>query len=258
MKPSRQSGVGHYIYLSFLMLMVIVVGIAKIITFVASPTEAETVGRVTEPAETQVVTVTRVPAHVNHDPVMDADPEVDPPEVSTTAPVEETTAVTEIATTLPETVVETEPIVEVVEYVEPEPIYEPEPVQSYDWTVPIELTPQERDAFAALIMLESQGESMECKRAVASVVLNRMLNDNRTLYEVLYADNQFEPAPYIASTVGNEDCYAAVDYVLANGPTIPRYVTYFAIYYFDFAIPYTVIDHTYFSYTQYEWERVNG
>lgn len=172
--------------------------------------------------------------------------------------VVETTVETqeEVIETEPETV-EVEVVTETpeVEYI-PEPVYEP--IQTTDWEVPIVLTPEERDAFAALIMLESQGESMECKMAVASVVLNRMINDNRTLYEVLYADNQFEPAPYIASTVGNEDCYAAVDYVLANGPTIPRYVTYFATYYFGFATPYTVIDHTYFSYTQVEWNKVNN
>lgn len=136
-----------------------------------------------------------------------------------------------------------------------EPVYEE---VLWDESYIVQLTESERRDFAALIMLESQGESMECKKAVASVVINRMRINGLSLREVLYADNQFEPAPYISSTEGNADCYEAVDYVCAYGPTIPLYVTYFATYYFGFAIPYTVIDHTYFSYSPYIYNTVMG
>ena len=104
---------------------------------------------------------------------------------------------------------------------------------------------------ATLVYLESGTESFECQKAIASVVIHRMQNDDLTLQEVIYAKNQFSPAYLIAQSEPSESTLQAVREVLQDGPTIPNYVTFFrADYYHDWSeliIPYCVIDHTYFS-----------
>lgn len=104
---------------------------------------------------------------------------------------------------------------------------------------------------ATLVYLESGTESFECQKAIASVVIHRMQNDDLTLQEVIYAKNQFSPAYLIAQSEPSESTLQAVREVLQNGPTIPNYVTFFrADYYHNWSeliIPYCVIDHTYFS-----------
>lgn len=135
--------------------------------------------------------------------------------------------------------VQEEPVIPVVEYVEPEP----EPYMEMGESDVYEL--------ATLVYLESGTESFECQKAIASVVIHRMQNDNLTLQEVIYAKNQFSPAYLIAESHPSDSTLAAVKDVLQNGPTIPNYVTFFrADYYHNWSeliIPYCVIDHTYFS-----------
>lgn len=135
--------------------------------------------------------------------------------------------------------VQEEPVIPAVEYVEPEP----EPYMEMGESDVYEL--------ATLVYLESGTESFECQKAIASVVIHRMQNDNLTLQEVIYAKNQFSPAYLIAESHPSDSTLAAVKDVLQNGPTIPNYVTFFrADYYHNWSeliIPYCVIDHTYFS-----------
>lgn len=104
---------------------------------------------------------------------------------------------------------------------------------------------------ATLVYLESGTESFECQKAIASVVIYRMQNDDLTLQEVIYAKNQFSPAYLIAQSEPSESTLQAVREVLQNGPSIPNYVTFFrADYYHNWSeliVPYCVIDHTYFS-----------
>lgn len=103
--------------------------------------------------------------------------------------------------------------------------------------------------FATLVALEGSIESYECQCAIASVVLNRMTTEHKSLQEVIYAENQFEPADMISSSSPTESTLRAVKQVLQDGPTIPEYVTFFrADFYFDWVDPYVNIDHTYFSY----------
>lgn len=109
----------------------------------------------------------------------------------------------------------------------------------------------ELSMLSALIFLEAGSESFECQKAVGSVVINRMNVDNQSMYDVIYAPNQFSPASQIPDTIPTQSCIDAAEYVLRHGSTIPTYVTYFrANYYFDWAIPYANIDNTYFSYTR--------
>lgn len=104
---------------------------------------------------------------------------------------------------------------------------------------------------ATLVYLESGTGSFECQKAIASVVIHRMQNDDLTLQEVIYAKNQFSPAYLIAQSEPSESTLQAVREVLQDGPTIPNYVTFFrADYYHNWSeliVPYCVIDHTYFS-----------
>lgn len=114
------------------------------------------------------------------------------------------------------------------------------------------LSDEEIRDFSALVYLEAGGESYECMKAVASVVINRMENSNSSLYDIIYAPNQFEPAHNIPYTTPSEDAINAVNEIIANGPCLPKNVTFFRAGYYhnwsDLIQPYTVIDHTYFSY----------
>ena len=127
-----------------------------------------------------------------------------------------------------------------------------ESLDSESVTTYYELTYDEIDMLARLVYLEAGGESYECMKGVASVVLNRMTSTGMSLHDVIYAPNQFSPACYIESTCYTDTVYSAVMDVVENGPSLPTYVTFFrADYYHDFGndivVPYTCINNTYFS-----------
>lgn len=123
----------------------------------------------------------------------------------------------------------------------------PEPTEQP--TQYIYLSESEIYEFATLVFLEAGCESYECKKAVASVVVNRMTTRGMDLRSVIYETNQFSPASVISQYSPTQDSLNAVMEVITYGPTIPMYVTFFrADYYFDWLVPYMSIDHTYFSY----------
>ena len=127
-----------------------------------------------------------------------------------------------------------------------------ESLDSESVTTYYELTYDEIDMLARLVYLEAGGESYECMKGVASVVLNRMTSTGMSLHDVIYEPNQFSPACYIESTCYTDTVYSAVMDVVENGPSLPTYVTFFrADYYHDFGnnivVPYTCINNTYFS-----------
>lgn len=139
--------------------------------------------------------------------------------------------------------------VEVEKIVEVEKVVEVEVEPQYKYNV----TSAEREMLARLVYREANIESLECQKAVVSVVINRWQNGywGNTLEDVVYAQNQFTPANLIWKTTPNEKNYQAVDEVLKNGVTLPAYVLYFrADYHFDWSgyKPYTQIDQTYFGY----------
>ena len=116
-------------------------------------------------------------------------------------------------------------------------------------TVYMDMSEDDIHELATLVYLEAGVESFECQQGVASVVLNRMTTQGMTLQEVIYQKNQFTPAYLIPTSSPSESTLEAVRTVLATGPTLPEYVTYFrSNYYFSWATPYTSIDRTYFSY----------
>lgn len=115
------------------------------------------------------------------------------------------------------------------------------------------LTSAERELLAQLLYHEARGESLECQKAVASVILNRV--DSKiwgdSLTDVIYAKNQFEPVVkgLLPNTKPLQKQYEAIDYVLENGSTIPEDVLYFrADHYFEWATDFMNMDNTYFSF----------
>lgn len=114
-------------------------------------------------------------------------------------------------------------------------------------------TIDDRELLARLVFLEANTESLECQKAIASVVINRVNSGywGNTINSVVYAPNQFTPAPQIPYTTPTATNYEAVDYVLENGVTLPSYVLYFrAGYHFKWSgyVPYTSMGNTYFGY----------
>ena len=125
----------------------------------------------------------------------------------------------------------------------------------------IKWTDVEYNMLARLVSAESSICSTECQRAVASVVINRLEAGywGDTLKEVIYYPNAFSPVLDEAK-FNNEkptkSVYAAVDFVIKNGPTIPSYVRYFRANY-DFEWKgykhYKTFDNMHFGYFE-NWQ----
>ena len=118
-----------------------------------------------------------------------------------------------------------------------------------------DITPEEREMLARIIFLEANTESLDCQKAVASVIINRLHSGywGNTLYDVVYAKNQFTPASKIPYTTPTSTNYEAVDCVIQNGVTVPQYVLYFRANYhhkWKGYCGYVAYDHTYFGYMQ--------
>ena len=121
-----------------------------------------------------------------------------------------------------------EPLIESRELVEPEPeaVEQNQPEQDEpmrDSRYPA-ITWKERELIAKLCWLEARGEGSIGMRAVAEVVMNRVLSPEfpATVEAVIYQDDpcvQFTPAYLIVSTVAEQAQYDAVDMAL-SGPWV--------------------------------------
>lgn len=115
----------------------------------------------------------------------------------------------------------------------------------------IDISPNEVDELAALVTLEGGGESYECMKGIASVVINRSLSKNISVHDVIYEPAQFDVVANVSSTTGSDLAYMAVEEVLTYGPIFPLNVTYFRAHrYHSWSkaiVPYLNIDNTYFS-----------
>jgi len=156
---------------------------------------------------------------------------------------------TQIVEVPKEVVVEKEIVKEVPVEAIKEVIVEVEPTYVYN------ITAEEREMLARIVHQEANIESLDCQKAVASVVINRWQNGywGETLKDVIYAKNQFSPAYLIPKTTPTNKNYEAVDYVLQNGCTMPEYVMYFRAYYhfnWNGYVPYIKINNTCFGYLQ--------
>lgn len=117
------------------------------------------------------------------------------------------------------------------------------------------VTEEERLLIAQLVYREANTESLECQKAIVSVLFNRLACGKwgDTIEEVIYYKNAFTPATagLLEGVTPTKTNYEAVDFVLENGPTLPTYVRYFRAGYhhsWEDYEGYTVIDHTYFGY----------
>jgi hypothetical protein len=129
---------------------------------------------------------------------------------------------------------------------------------------PREVTPEERLLLAQLVYREANLESLDCQKAVASVVFNRLDAGKwgDTLHEVIYYKNAFTPATsgLLEGVEPTDTNFEAVDFVIQNGPTLPTEVRYFRSgHHFSWENyeGYIVLDNTYFGYfkgwRQGEW-----
>lgn len=112
----------------------------------------------------------------------------------------------------------------------------------------------DRELLARLLYCEGRGESVECQKAIMSVIMNRVNSGywGNTVSSVVYAKGQFSPVSSgaINSAKPSQTQYDVVDYVLENGSTLPSWVMYFrASYHFNWNgyTPYCCIDNTYFG-----------
>ena len=129
------------------------------------------------------------------------------------------------------------------------PIFIEPPAPRYD------VLSTERELLARVVNREAGGESIECQRAVVTVIFNRLKAGKwgDTLKEIIYAESQFTVTSLIDKTTPNECNYAAVDYVLKYGGTIPGHILYFRSgYHFNWNgyVGYTAIDNTYFGFVE--------
>lgn len=124
-----------------------------------------------------------------------------------------------------------------------------------------QISDDERELLAKLVHCEASRCSTECKYDVVSVVFNRLEAGKwgDSLEDVVYYKNAFTPVleGKLERTTPTKADYAAVDYVVKNGPTLPTYVRYFRTSY-DFNWEgyenYKVIDNVYFGYFE-DWQR---
>lgn len=166
---------------------------------------------------------------------------------------QETTIKTIKVETIKEVPIEVEVVVE--KEIEKEVIVEVEVKPKYAY----EVTSVEREMLARLVYQEANIESLECQKAVVSVVINRWQSGywGDTLEDVIYAKGQFTPAYLLPETTPTETNYLAVDEVLKNGVTLPPAIFYFrANYHFNWNgyVPYKKIDRTCFGYLEKDWK----
>lgn len=115
-------------------------------------------------------------------------------------------------------------------------------------------TNPELELVAKIVYLEAEGESDECKQAVAEVIYNRLQSGiwGDEIEDVIYAKAngyyEFESVYHIDKAKLDEDIYAMVEDVWENGSSIDDSVMYFrADYYHTWANDEFSIDNTYFS-----------
>lgn len=116
-----------------------------------------------------------------------------------------------------------------------------------------DITQEEREMLARILYLEAGNTSEKCQQMVLSVIFNRYeaANGELSLKDIIYAKEQFTPAPLIKKTTPTEQQYKVVDYIVKNGSVLPKYVRSFrAGYHFSYEgyVGYAAIDNVYFGY----------
>lgn len=182
--------------------------------------------------------------------------EVDITEPSTQRVIESSTRVsTEAATTYSTTTAATQAATTQPEATEPTThLYEQPCTECGNMTsgAGVYLTDYEVTLLSTLVYLEGGTESYDCQKAIASTVINRMRTTGSTLTDVIYQPGQYSVADKLSYSWYSDSARNAVEDVLANGTTLPIYVTFFrAGYYHTWGdqVAFCYMDNTYFSYS---------
>lgn len=128
----------------------------------------------------------------------------------------------------------------------PTPTAKPETSNSKK--VSVKLSNKDIRNIAALVYLEAGSQSYRCQKAVASVVINRMIRYNKTATQVIYEPNVFSVSGRVANTTPSSVSIKAVKDVINNGTILPKSVVAFRNgHYHNFGKHYCVIDGVYFT-----------
>lgn len=114
----------------------------------------------------------------------------------------------------------------------------------------IAMDTEQLDLMERCVMAEGGGESYECQRAIACVIVNRVLSENypNTVEGVITQDGQFSTWPsQIRRACATDEVKQAVREALTSA-AIPENVYYFrSDYYHKWGTDYCKIDNTFFS-----------
>ena len=113
------------------------------------------------------------------------------------------------------------------------------------------ITQEEIDLMARVVMSEAGNQDIDCKEAVATVILNRWVSPNYPvrIKDVIYSEGQFSTADNGTPT---DECYQAVYSAIVwfgtENAIVPKSCYYFRAYhYHEWAIDYCQLDDMYFS-----------
>ena len=124
----------------------------------------------------------------------------------------------------------------------------PTPKASNKHKVSVRLSENDIQLIAKLVYEEAGAQSYKCQKAVASVVINRMVRYKMTARQVVYEPGVFTVAGGLMSTKASATSIKAVRDVVKNGTTLPKNVLAFRNgHYHSFGKPYCHIDGVYFS-----------
>lgn len=115
--------------------------------------------------------------------------------------------------------------------------------------IALTVTDEEIDILGSVIRAEAGNQSFLGQKAVAEVVLNRVLSPQfpDTIKEVVYQKGQFSTTSVLAKYPPTEEQYAVIDVVFAESePSLPGDVLFFATY--PFRDVYERIGDHYFCY----------
>ena len=114
--------------------------------------------------------------------------------------------------------------------------------------VTVKVSQQDIRNIASLVYLECGGQSYRCQKAVASVIINRMMRYHKSATQVIWEPGVFSPAYKVRSTSPSSSCLKAVRDVVYNGATLPKNVVAFRNgHYHSFGRRYCCIDGVYFT-----------
>jgi len=113
--------------------------------------------------------------------------------------------------------------------------------------VSVRLSENDIQLIAKLVYEEAGAQSYKCQKAIASVVINRMIRYNKTARQVIFEPGVFSVS--ISGTRASAESIRAVRDVVKNGTTLPKNVLAFRNqhYHRGFGRPYCHIDGVYFS-----------